>query len=123
MNRCIRAAEVNAALAPIGAKLDKESQLRPLAGLRTEEIQAAYTKAKEKVGDKEVTAKVIGEAAAQYRTKRPQKKKGQKKATPKTIDVKSLLKLLGEAEAAAEKNDINLVKKALVKCRKFVSGV
>ena len=36
MNRCIRAAEVNAALAPIGAKLEKESQLRPLAGLKTD---------------------------------------------------------------------------------------
>jgi hypothetical protein len=47
---CIRAAEVNAALAPIGAKLEKEPQLRPLAGLKTEEIQAAYANAKEAAG-------------------------------------------------------------------------
>src|ERR1017187_10161609 len=97
VNRSIRAAEVNAALAPIGAKLEKESQLRPLAGLKTEEIQAAYTKAKEAVGDKEITAKVMGEAAAQYRPKKPLKKKGRKKAVPKAINVKSLLKQIGRA--------------------------
>jgi hypothetical protein len=123
MNRCIRAAEVNAALAPIGAKLEKESQLRPLAGLKDEEIQAAYTKAKEAAGDKEITAKVIAEAAAQYRPKGPPEQKGRKQATPKAIDVKSLLRLLDEAEAAANKNDIKGVKRLLARCRKYVSRV
>jgi hypothetical protein len=37
--------------------------------------------------------------------------------------VKSLLNLLDEAEGAVERNDINLAKKVLAKCRKSVSSV
>jgi hypothetical protein len=36
--------------------------------------------------------------------------------------VKPLLQLLGEAEAAAEKNDIKAVKQVLAKLRKRLSG-
>jgi hypothetical protein len=42
---------------------------------------------------------------------------------PKAINVKSLLKLLDEAEAAAEKNDIKAVQQVLAKFRKRLSGV
>ena len=123
MDRWITAAEVDAELTPIGVNLEKESQLRELAGLKREQIQAAYTKAKEAAGDKEITAKIIREVTAEYKPKKPQKQKGRKKAAPKAIDVKSLLKLLDEAEAAANKNDIKGVKQVLAKCRKYVSRV
>jgi hypothetical protein len=114
---------VDAELTPIGVNLEKESQLHELAGLTREQIQAAGKKIKELAGDKEITAKIIREVTAEYKPKKLLKKKGLKKATPKAIDVKSLLKLLGEAEAAANKNYIKGVKQVLAKCRKYVSRV
>lgn len=122
MDRWIMAAEVDAELTPIGVKLEKESQLRELAGLNHEQIQAAGKKIKELTGDKGITAKVIREAAAEFKPKKARKKKGRKKSDTITIAVKPLLQLLGEAEAAAEKNDINAVKQVLAKFRKRLSG-
>ena len=114
MDRWIKAAEVDAVLTPIGVKLDKESQLRELAGLKYEDIQAVGKKIKE-LGEEEITAKVIREAAAKYKPKTDWREKGRKKSKPKAIHVKLLLKLIDTAETAANKNDIKRVLEVLGK--------
>lgn len=122
VDRLIKAAEVDAELTPIGVKLEKESQLRELAGLKHEQIQSAGKKIKELAGDREITAKVIREVVAEYKPAKRREKKRRKNAQAKTSAVKPLLKLLDQADAAANKNDIKAVKQVLVKLRKSLLG-
>jgi len=62
-NHQIGAAQVVAVLMPIGIKCDRESVVRPLVGLKPEQIETAWKKAQELAGDgAKVTAKVVKKA-------------------------------------------------------------
>jgi len=61
-NRLIGAAEVVAVLAPIGAKIEGESQVRPLLGLALDDVPAAWKKAQEMAENGKITAKHVKSA-------------------------------------------------------------
>ena len=70
--RLVAAAEFLARLSPIGDILPRhESQVRPLAGLTTDQALAAWRKAVAAAKGKPVTAKLVKAAAAEFRPQPP----------------------------------------------------
>jgi hypothetical protein len=119
-NRLIDAAAVAAALTPIGVKLKSESQVRPLVGLARVKIPAAWKRAEEIAGDDEVTAKVVRQAAEEFKNNSkpsvgiaPSKKPG---SIPPGLKV--AFKVLYQAEEDARERDILAVLESLGNLRK-----
>lgn len=116
----IEAATVAAFLTPIGVKVKSESQLRPLVSLTPKKIPEAWKKAQQLAGDGEVTAKVVRQAAEEFKTEAtPRKAK-----TPPTKQsnlsrgvLKSALKLVDKAEKALKGNDTKALCSLISKLR------
>jgi hypothetical protein len=119
-NRLIDAAAVAAVLTPIGVKLKSESQARPLVGLPPMKIPAAWKRAEEIAGDHEVTAKVVRQAAEQFKTdsKSSAGIAVSNTSSPIPPGLKVAFKLLYQAEQDARERDLLSVLETLRNLRK-----
>ncbi|MGH7968790.1 MAG: hypothetical protein ACREIC_08705 [Limisphaerales bacterium] len=118
-NRLIEAAAVDNILAPIGVKVKKESHVRALVWLSPQQIIATWQKAQELAGGGEVTARLIRQAAQEFKDDcicdfpaAPAKK-----PTLNRAFLKSTCKLIDRAEKAARKRDTQAVLDALADLR------
>jgi len=68
INRHIGAAHVVQVLAPIGSKIESESVARPLVGLTDDQIVNSYQAAQRLAGGKPITAKIVRQAAAEFKS-------------------------------------------------------
>jgi hypothetical protein len=124
-NRLIEAASVAAALTPIGVKLKSESQVRPLVGLPALKIPAAWKRAEQIAGEGEITAKVVRQAAEEFKTE-PKKSAviaPANKSTSIPAGLKAALKLLYEAEESARIRDVLAVLETLRNLRKCLLDI
>lgn len=122
-NRLIEAAVVAAILTPIGVKPTSESQLRPLVDLPPQRIPDAWKKAQELAGGKEITAKVVRQAAEQFKPlpTLPVDSTPKKKRPPQDKTTR-VLHLIAQAEKAAQQEDIKSLLAALARIRKRLTS-
>ncbi|HEV7925249.1 MAG TPA: hypothetical protein VGR14_07840 [Verrucomicrobiae bacterium] len=123
--RMIEAAAVDAVLSPIGVKLHSESQARPLAGLAPHSIPAAWKRAEQLAGAAQVTARVVRQAAEEFKHDTEHLKRV---ATPHSHDsipasLESAFKLIDDAEEGARSQAKQVVLDALKKLRKCLSAL
>jgi hypothetical protein len=116
----IEAAAVDAVLSPIGVKLHSESQARPLAGLAPQSIPAAWKRAEQLAGAGQVTARVVRQAAEEFKHDTEYLKRipipPAHGSTPASLDL--ALKLTEQAEAGTKARDMQVVLEALKHLRK-----
>lgn len=119
-NRLIEAALVASILTPIGAKPANESQLRPLVGLPPQKISDAWKKAQQLAGNGEVTAKVVREAAREFKimSKPERKRRNPQKSNSKQAAVQIALDLVDQIEKDAQEGNTKTVLKHLQKLKK-----
>jgi hypothetical protein len=121
-NRMIEAAVVVSILTPIGAKPSSESQIRPLVGLAPQKIPDAWNRAKELAGSGEITAKVVRQAAEEFKpasthdSEAVTGKSSPKKRTP----LASALDLIDQIEKKVKKSGSKAVLKDLAKLREHL---
>jgi hypothetical protein len=124
--RLIGAAEVIASLSPIGdIPLPRnEAQVRPLLGLRADEVQAIWREAVKKAGKKNVTAKLVNQAVARFRLPADIAPMNSK-APPNTEQVKRTIaladKILQRAKQQVEAGDFARAAAALNQLRNVFS--
>ena len=111
INRQIGAAQVVKVLGPIGSKIDSESVARPLVGLKDEQIVAAFQEAQKLAGDNPVTAKVVRQAAAEFKPLKPRCIPVKQPSAVEPINLAAALKILAQVENTA----LNCKSKRLLK--------
>jgi hypothetical protein len=125
----IGSSEVNrqmSAIADIRRKPLNEAQLRELIPVPEEKRVEVWKSAVKLAGDAPVTAKIVRKAAVKFKsrkTKAAGKAKIEKRASPKSINLGTALKLLAGAEKAAEENKDQLVLKKLAALRKCLEAL
>jgi hypothetical protein len=119
-NRLIGAAQVVEVLTPLGVKIKREAQVRPLIGLDPQDISSAWRRAEGLAENEEVTAKhvrlALDESPSIVKT-RAAKKTKKIPVVPRVI-LEPALKLIERAELAAGKKDTETVLLLLAKLRK-----
>lgn len=84
-NRLIGAAGVVDVLTPIGAKVENESQVRALTGLKPAKVEKAWEKATKLAAGGKVTANLVRRAVNEVTGRPEQKRKPSKNATALTL--------------------------------------
>lgn len=112
-NRLIGAAKVVDVLTPNGVTIDSESQIRPLTGLDSDQVQRAWKKVEEMAGGGRITANLVRRAAGEIIGKQSRPAKKGKKARA--------LALLDQLEDAMNKNSMDDAIKLLRRLRQLLS--
>lgn len=114
-NRLIEAATVADILAPIGVKVRKESHVRALVWLSPQRIIAAWQKAEQLARGGEVTARLIREAAEEFRGDCTAESAPTLAKAPSLTHtaLQSALRLIDRAEKAAKRQDTQAILNAL----------
>ena len=131
VNRQIGAAQVVEVLTPIGVNIERESVVRPLVGLDNEQIKTAVKEAQKAAGDEPLTARLVAQAAAPYRSKETAKPavmstsaeivKSAKPGIP--LDFGPALKCLTKIERAAKASHGDSLLKELGILRKYLEAL
>jgi hypothetical protein len=123
-NRLVNAATIAAVLAPIGAKVKSESQLRPLLALSPQIIPAAWKRAEELAAGSPVTAKIVRRAVEDFKSGPGHSTDTTKESKPIEKRTKSspALKLIDKIEKAARTNDLGTILAALKTLRKHLKA-
>ena len=110
--------------ADIKQKPLNEFQIRSLIPVPKEKRVLAWKEVVRKADGKTITAKLVREVSAPFRTKRTGKKiKAVKKAAVPGLNLKPALKLLARAEKAADQNKDQLVLTRLAALRKCLEAL